>query len=325
MKSLFNQLVPWLGISQASASHSEKLLSATGGFIAIFAMLIISQAFLGLSGSAAIVASMGASAVLLFAVPHGPLSQPWSLIGGHLTAAAVGVACASLIDDRLLAAGSAVGLAIAAMYYLKCIHPPGGATALTAVLGGEGIHNLGYQFILTPVLLNLLVILFVAVIFNALFHWRRYPAYLQPKETKGVREPAQAARRFSHEDFIHALKEIDSFVDVNEYELRRIFDLADLNAQQRPLTPEEIEVGGLYSNGDPGVEWRIRQVVNINPEPDSKPDSLWFININGRRSTQPEQTTREAFARWARYRVEQDNGCWRRCNDREDNKSSKLR
>ncbi len=70
------------------------------------------------------------------------------------------------------------------MYYTRCIHPPGGATALAAVIGGQNIHALGYQYILTPIAINTTTILLVALLFNALFHWRRYPAFLLSKETE---------------------------------------------------------------------------------------------------------------------------------------------
>ncbi|MFX8373896.1 HPP family protein, partial [Acinetobacter baumannii] len=80
--------------------------------------------------------SMGASAVLLYAVPHGALSQPWAVLAGHAVSAVAGVAAARNISDPALAAAVAVGTAILAMHYLRAIHPPGGATALTAVVGG---------------------------------------------------------------------------------------------------------------------------------------------------------------------------------------------
>ena len=142
----------------------------------MFGVALISQSQLGLAGSAAIIASMGSSAVLLFAVPHGPLSQPWPVFGGHLVSALVGVTCVKLIPEPMLAAAIAVALAIGAMHYLRCIHPPGGATALGAVVGGDVVHQLGYQFVVTPVMLNATTILLVALLFNAPFGWRRYPA-----------------------------------------------------------------------------------------------------------------------------------------------------
>jgi len=146
--------------------------------------MLISQAQLGAAGSVGLVASMGASAVLLFAVPHGPLSQPWAVFAGHLVSALIGVACSRAIDDPALAGPLAVGLAIGAMHYLRCIHPPGGATALSAVLGGETVQQLGYWFVLTPVLLNALTLLAIALVFNYPFPWRRYPRVLGRRGTK---------------------------------------------------------------------------------------------------------------------------------------------
>ena len=167
-----------------------------GGLVGILGVALVSQTQLGLAGSASIIASMGSSAVLLFAVPHGPLSQPWPVFGGHLVSAIVGVTCAKLIPAPMLAAAIAVALAIGAMHFLRCIHPPGGATALGAVLGGDAVHQLGYQFVTTPVMLNAITILLVAFLFNAPFAWRRYPVAwalvadppaLAPPAAKGTR------------------------------------------------------------------------------------------------------------------------------------------
>ncbi len=180
---------------EAIAGHLDRVLSIVGGLIGLGGVLLVSQDTLGLHGSSALVASMGASAVLLFAVPHGPLSQPWPVLGGHLLSAAVGVVCAKLIAQPLLAAPAAVAAAIAAMHYLRCIHPPGGATALSAVVGGEAVHRLGFEYLLTPVLINVLVILAVAVVFNYPFRWRRYPSMLLHRQRRplGAERPASGA------------------------------------------------------------------------------------------------------------------------------------
>ncbi|HSJ49254.1 MAG TPA: HPP family protein [Gammaproteobacteria bacterium] len=167
-----------LGLQAHKTGHLEKLLAAVGGFIGILVVVLISRHYLGHEGAAWIAASMGASAVLVFAVPHGPLSQPWPLLGGHVLSAFVGVSCAWLIPDPMIAAASAVALAILAMQYLRCIHPPGGATALAAVVGGEGIQALGFLYVITPVLVNVLVLLLMGVLFNYPFPWRRYPTAL---------------------------------------------------------------------------------------------------------------------------------------------------
>ena len=154
------------------------------------------------------------------------MAQPWSLVGGHLVSAFIGVSCALLIPSPALAAAAAVGFAIGAMYYARCIHPPGGATALSAVVGGSSVHALGYQFVLTPVLINVLIILAVAVLFNGLFHWRRYPAFLT-----NIGHQVEVSRHdrrvpISHEDFVYALSEIDTFVDITEEDLLEIYALA---------------------------------------------------------------------------------------------------
>ncbi|MGM0594743.1 MAG: HPP family protein [Pseudomonadota bacterium] len=207
-----------------SASHGERLLSALGGFLGILAVLWISNRVLDLQGAAMVVGSMGASAVLLFAVPHGALSQPWAVLGGHLISAFVGVSCAKLIGEPMLASAAAVGLAIAAMYYLHCLHPPGGATALVAVLGGEAVHELGYRFLLHPVLENAVIILVVAVVVNLPFPRRRYPPALAHCGSKN--EAEQEGLAITHSDLVYALSQLDSFIDVSEEDLIRIYSLA---------------------------------------------------------------------------------------------------
>ena len=214
-----------LGIDFQPVSHAERLISAFGGFLAILLILVISSRFVSGPAAALIVASMGASAVLLFAAPHGALGQPWNVFGGHLVSAVIGVSCARYLPGTTLAAAASVGLAIGAMHYLRCIHPPGGATALTAVVGGASIQALGYQYVLTPVMLNVLVILTAAVLFNALFRWRRYPAAMSGKAPL----PALTAdphAPIKHADLVYALSQIDSFIDITEDDLLRIYKLA---------------------------------------------------------------------------------------------------
>lgn len=177
----FSKLMALLGIHDDAVGHGERLVSAAGGFFGICAVGIISGWWLHGDAALLILASMGSSAVLLFAVPHGRLSQPWPLVAGHGLSAVAGVTMALHVADLVLAAGLAVGLAIGLMHYARCIHPPGGATALTAVVGGAPVHDLGYQFVVTPVLVNTLAILAGAMLFNALFPWRRYPAALGAK------------------------------------------------------------------------------------------------------------------------------------------------
>lgn len=190
-----------------------------GGFVSMVLIMAISQNLLHLQGASMLIASMGASAVLLFAVPHGQLSQPWPVIAGHFFPAIIGVTCAKFIPSTPLAAGCAVGLAIVTMHQLKCIHPPGGATALTAVIGGPAIKELGYRFVMSPVLLNALAIVCVAIAFNFLFDWRKYPAIWNQKQAPSPQEMP------SHESVVNALRSLDSFVDITEEDLLRLHHL----------------------------------------------------------------------------------------------------
>lgn len=301
-----------LGIPLTPVSHTEKLVSALGGFVAILGISIISYWVVGSHTAAIIIASMGASAVLLFAVPHGQLSQPWPVFGGHIISAIIGVACADLLANEVLAASLAVGAAIGVMYYLRCVHPPGGATALSAVIGGEAINELGYQFVITPVLINVLIILSIGVLFNALFHWRRYPSFLHEK-TK-VNDKAQVSG-IAHEDFVYALSQIDSFIDINEHDLLRIYDFVTKKLQNSSLTPESLVVGGCYSNGKYGKDWSVRQIVDESEQKNTV-DGLIIYKVvagNGRRSS--GYSTKSDFLSWAKHKVMRDEENWKRIDD----------
>ncbi|MGI9319384.1 MAG: HPP family protein [bacterium] len=220
-----SKFLHYLGIDSNPVSHREKIISALGGFIGILCVLFVSSYFVGIEEAIYIVPSMGASAVLLFAVPHSAFGQLWNVFGGHLISAAIGVLCSQLILIDSIAAASAVGLAILAMYYARCIHPPGGATALAAVIGGPQIHALGYQYILTPVAVNAILILVVAFLFNLLFKWRRYPSFLTSIEVKATQTPDDYGP-IEHADLVYALSQIDSYIDVTEQDLLQIYKLA---------------------------------------------------------------------------------------------------
>jgi CBS-domain-containing membrane protein len=208
-----------------SVSEREHWISAAGGFLGILAVLWVSHFWMDGHGGVLAVASMGASAVLLFSMPHSAVSQPWLVFGGHLVSAAIGVASARWLGaEPMLAASLAVALSIVAMYGLRCLHPPGGATALYAVLGGETVHTLGYGYVFSPVLLNVIALLAVAVAFNAPFAWRRYP---QSWHRRSRTDAANAEERMiPHSSLVYALSQIDTFVDVSEEDLQRIYAMA---------------------------------------------------------------------------------------------------
>jgi len=222
----------WLGVETHGVSHAEKWVAAGGAFLGILATAWISSRYLSVGDSWLMVGSMGASAVLLFAVPHGQLSQPWAATGGQLIPAIIGVSCAHWIPMPVLAAAAAVSLAVLAMHYARCVHPPGGATALIAVIGGPSIHSLGYAYVVTPVMLNALTILALAFAFNNLFRWRRYPAYHALKKDEAV-----SSQLIHAEDISHALAEMNLVVDVAESDLVEIMHAAQRHASKRAKIP----------------------------------------------------------------------------------------
>ena len=208
-----------------NSSHIEKLVSGLGGFISIFTMFWITTYFEQiLNAHTLFVASMGASAVLLFAAPRGPLSQPWNVIGGHLVSAFVGVSVHLLVPFPILAGALAVGIAISSMYYLSCLHPPGGATALVAVIGGSATESFGFLYVLFPIGLGALSMTVIAILFNYPFKWRRYPASLEAASTTPPHNPAFP--QLTHKDIQFALQEIDGFEDISEQDLLKIYELA---------------------------------------------------------------------------------------------------
>lgn len=299
---MYNKLIQFIGIQSDNTQHKEKIISATGGFISIFFILFITSSIVGMESAGLIVASMGASAVLLFAVPHGPLSQPWPLAGGHLLSAIVGVSCYVWVPNILLAASLAVGSSIAVMYYFRCIHPPGGATALSAVVGGEQVHSLGYEFVLSPVLYNVLVILLLAFIFNYFFPWRRYPAALakQEKLKSESKVKNNTIGTIPKADLEYALKSMRSFTDISATELEQIYTTASEHELNTHLLAEDIILGHYYlhgKNNDSGVIKRV-----IDESCDDK-DMIIYKIITGPECKDTQATTREEFANWAKHEV----------------------
>ena len=308
-------LSKYLGIESSQVSHTERLVSTLGGTLVIACIFIITRATLGPTGTLLIVPSMGASAVLLFAVPHGALSQPWNVFGGHIISAIIGVSCALAIPGEIVAASLAVGLSVGAMHYCRCIHPPGGATALAAVIGGETTHALGYQFVFTPIMINVLVMLSVAVVFNYLLLRRRAAAWLADKKRSPVPEPRQVSERtIEHGDLVAALSQIDSFIDVSEQDLLRIYQLATGKAEQRHLHPGQIVMGHYYSNDEGRDDWSVRQIVDESPNPDPEKNMVVYKVVAGAGLRTSGVETRSDFARWARHELTRDDENWRRVN-----------
>lgn len=282
-----------------SVSTAEKLASTLGGIVGIFFISMISFHFTGAKGAALIVPSMGASAVLVFAVPHGKLSQPWALFGGQLSSAFVGVSCYLLIPDLFLAAGLAVGLAIGLMHILRCLHPPGGATALVAVVGGSDIHALGYEYLLTPVLLNTFIIFITAFIFNSFFPWRRYPTSMMRFTDTPTIEEQKPSRYIEKKHIERALSDIDLIVDLNVDDLQQLFALTLEHAEMPKFSTKQIKIGHYYTNSKHGAEWSVRQIIDEAVSDDPKKDMVIYRVAEGQGLQSADSCTRSEFAQWA--------------------------
>ncbi|MGK0441924.1 MAG: CBS domain-containing membrane protein [Pseudohongiellaceae bacterium] len=144
-------------------TNRELTLSIVGAFIATLLAFFFSMMVLQADSKSLVLASTGASAMLLFGLPHSPVSMPWNVIGSHLVSAIVGISCYLFIPNEILASSASIGIAMLAMHSLRCMHPPGGATAITAVIGGADVHALGYAFVIVPVFFNAIILLSIAM------------------------------------------------------------------------------------------------------------------------------------------------------------------
>ncbi len=161
-------------------SHSTILWSFIGGFLGIYLVSLISKYTHNQIDSLFLVGSFGASAVLMYGAPHAEFSQPRNVIGGHVISAFVGVTLYKFVPIDIEVLGAlAVACSIAAMHYIRALHPPGGATGLIAVIGSEQIHQQGYMFVLSPILTGVVLMLLVALFVNNISGdpKRHYPKY----------------------------------------------------------------------------------------------------------------------------------------------------
>ncbi len=156
----------------------EILWSWVGSFLGIAAVAYINYSIVDKTDLVMIIGSFGASAVLIYGATRSPLAQPRNLIGGHVISAVIGVATYKLLPAHLwLASPIAVATSIAVMHATKTLHPPGGATALIAVIGSQKIHDLGYFYALIPAGVGPVIMLVVALIVNNIPKNRRYPEF----------------------------------------------------------------------------------------------------------------------------------------------------
>ncbi len=213
----------------AGASLRDRVMASIGALIGI--------GFVGLTCTALfpasmpwIVAPMGASAVLLFAVPASPLAQPWSIAGGNGISAIVGAIAAWVFPDPAIAAAVAVSLAILTMSLLRCLHPPGGAAALSAVLGGYALFSAHLIDFLVVVLVNSLLMVAIGWLFHR-FSGHSYPHRAKPVEGKAL-APAPVSGLLMG-DIDAALDDLGETFDISREDLALLLDRAEVHAAER--------------------------------------------------------------------------------------------
>jgi CBS domain-containing membrane protein len=228
---------PWLFVPiLAGAKLRERLIACLGGLLGIGLTGLVCGLMFGHDPHLPLlVAPMGASAVLLFAVPSSPLAQPWSIIGGNTLSACAGLLVRLVIHDPVIGTAAAVALAIAVMSFTRCLHPPGGAAALTAVLGGPAVDSWGLLFPLVPVALNSCVLVGLGLLFHRLSR-RNYPHTMAVDSVNAhsTADPPPSVRvGVRKEDIDAALANLNETFDIDRRDIKRLLQEAELQAMIR--------------------------------------------------------------------------------------------
>lgn len=239
-KNIFITLAAQLGlIKQDSQRLSaipliERLKVALAAFIALFVVTFTCMQLADTTSTVVLLASMGASSVLLFGLPNSPLAKPWSFVGGHLISASIGLMCSHLFTDLALMAAVTISLVLFVMYIFECMHPPGGATALVPVIAASDTV-LGYDFLLYPVALSVFVMLVVSILLNKVLLRRGLQKPTQTFDPVHLHHDKSPLKRLGlqTEDLLSALNSFDTVIDVSEQDLERLYHQAQLNAYQR--------------------------------------------------------------------------------------------
>lgn len=211
----------------AGATLHDRIVASGGALVGlVLTAMICAQARLGGPDLPAMIAPIGASAVLLFALPASPMAQPWPIFGGSVASATIGVLVSRWLGHGPEAIGVAVAGAILVMSLLRCLHPPGGAVAMTAVVGGPAIWAAGFAFPFGLVALNAAVV----VATGWLFH--RASGHSYPHRPAPVAVTA-AAGRLHHDDIRMALADAGETFDISEADLEVLLSRAEEYAERR--------------------------------------------------------------------------------------------
>lgn len=228
--------LPMFVRSLVPAGRLNRLVSSVGALCGLLVTAAICRLWLGVDDALPwLIAPIGASAVLVFAVPASPLAQPWPVFGGNVVSALAGIACGKLLDDPFYAGPCAVALAITLMSLMRCLHPPGGAVALTAVIGGPVIAASGWSFALVPVALNTAILVGFGLLFNnATRHSYPHRVGAVSQNSHGTADPPPQDRvGFTAADLDSVLGQYDELLDVSRDDLDALFRAVEAKAHRR--------------------------------------------------------------------------------------------
>ena len=220
----------------SGANLRDRIMACLGAFAGIaLTALLCSMMRADLGAVLLLSGPFGASAVLLFAIPASPMAQPWPVVGGSMISAAIGVTAAQTIGTMPLAAGVAVAIAVLVMSMLRCLHAPGGAAALIAVVGGPAVTAEGYYFVLVPIGLNAAILVAVAWGFHRL-SGHSYPHRPPP--------PVTSPQGLMREDVDSALAELGETFDISHEDLDLLLQRAAAHADERHASMSKGAAGG---------------------------------------------------------------------------------
>lgn len=184
------------------------------------------------------------------------------------------------------------------MHVARCLHPPGGATALAAVIGGATVHELGYFYALSPILLNCAIILAVGIVFNHAFPWRRYPASLM-RYRHAPEHPGTSWPLIDERHVVAAMEHLNVVVDVSPDEMGElIHQTLDIAQREQDASLPEVRLGRYYCNDLPGQQWSVRQIIDERRSDNPEFDLVIYKVVDGSGLNRTGSCTRNEFARW---------------------------
>ena len=216
------------------------LLTASIAVFCLLSVSVFSFWVLGSSSAPYFIASMGAAAVLMFCTPKSPMATYRALILGNLLSATVGVSCKLFLPESIVVGPVAVGIAICVMQLFRCQHPPGGATALIAVIGGPDIYELQYQYVVTPVAVNVAIFLVGVILHRQWLSQKLRKNTINSRMLSLLKKNKEQDRQYFNQIYVKSdidktMEQLGSYMDVTPEQVNEVVQLTLLNARSRKV------------------------------------------------------------------------------------------